>query len=185
MATAEMSCSPNRPPGAAGFLPDLCDAWEKATADAAGAGIRVVNLRIGVVISRKGGALAKMLTPFKLGLGGAIGAGRQYLSWISLDDVIGAIYESIFNESLAGPVNATAAQPPVTNHQFTKNTRPRPMRRPTLLPVPAAAIKLLFGEMGQATVLSSARVQPTKLQAVGYPFRDESLESTLRNELGR
>jgi hypothetical protein len=167
----------------AGFLPDLCDAWERATEGARAAGIRVVNLRIGVVLTRKGGALRKLLTPFKLGLGGVIGSGRQYLSWISTDDVIGSIYESIFNDQLRGPVNATAPTP-VTNRQLVKMLG-HVLRRPTIIPCPAAAVRLLLGEMGEATALEGAKVLPQSLQTAGYTFRHESVESVLREELGK
>lgn len=167
----------------AGFLPELADEWEAATAEASAAGIRVVNARLGVVIAARGGALAAMLAPFRLGLGGPMGSGRQYLSWISLDDVLGIMLEAIFNESLRGPVNLTAPAP-VTNREFVR-TLGRVLRRPTVLGVPGAAIRVLFGEMGVATVLASANVLPQKIAATGYAFRHPTLESALRTELGR
>jgi hypothetical protein len=165
-----------------GFLPDLCEAWESATASASEAGLRVVNLRIGVVISRQGGALRKLLTPFKLGLGGVMGDGRQYLSWISAEDVVGSLCEAVFNDHLSGPVNATAPTP-VSNREFVKALG-HALRRPTVVPYPALAIKLLYGEMGVATVLAGARVVPKKLRDAGFTFRHERIESVLRDQLG-
>jgi uncharacterized protein len=140
--------------------------------------MRVVNTRIGVVLSPEGGALAKMLTPFKLGVGGKIGDGRQYMSWIALDDVVGAIQFILANASIAGPVNLVAPQP-ATNAEFTK-TLGRVLSRPTILPMPAFAARLAFGEMADALLLSSTRVAPQVLTAAGYRFRQPELEPALR-----
>lgn len=166
-----------------GFLPEVCQQWEEATRPAAEAGIRVVNLRTGIVLSPQGGALASMLTPFMLGAGGVVGSGEQYWSWIALDDVIGAIHHALFTESLHGPVNLTAPQP-VTNREFTK-TLGRVLRRPTIFPLPAFMARLLLGEMADALLLASARVVPQRLQATAYKFRFGELEAALRHVLGR
>ena len=168
-------------PGA-GFLADVCREWEAATERASGAGIRVVNLRFGMVLSPRGGALQKLLLPFRLGMGGRIGDGRQFTSWIALDDAVGAIHHAICEESVRGPVNAVAPGP-VSNAEFTR-TLARVLRRPTLLPVPAFAARLAFGEMADALLLAGARVLPTRLQASGYRFRFPELEGALRHLLG-
>jgi uncharacterized protein (TIGR01777 family) len=168
------------PPGT-GFLPEVCQAWEAATEPATDAGIRVVKLRIGVVLAANGGALAKMLTPFRLGFGGRIGSGRQYMSWITLDDVVGAINHAITNESLAGPVNATAPNP-VTNTEFTK-TLGRALRRPTILPLPSFAARAAMGEMANDLLLASTRTEPTRLLDTGYAFQHRDLNQALRNIL--
>lgn len=161
-----------------GFLAEVCRDWEEATRPAADAGIRVVNLRIGIVLSRLGGALARMLTPFKLGLGGRIGSGGQYMSWISLDDAIGSIHHALICEQLSGPVNAVAPGA-VTNREFTK-TLGKVLRRPTIFPIPAIAAKLAFGEMADELLLSSTHVVPSKLTASQYEFRHPELERALR-----
>jgi uncharacterized protein (TIGR01777 family) len=166
-----------------GFLSEVCDEWEAATKPAQEAGMRVVNLRIGVVLSPKGGALAKMLTPFMLGAGGIVGNGRQYWSWISIDDVAGAIHHALMTDSLSGPLNAVAPSAP-TNREFTK-TLGRVLRRPTILPMPAFAAKLALGEMAKDLLLSSTRVEPKKLVESGYQFRQPILEKALRHVLGR
>ncbi len=168
------------PPGK-GFLPDVCKEWEEATQPAAAKGIRVVNLRFGIILSPKGGALPKMLTPFKLGAGGKIGSGKQFWSWIDLNDVIGIIEYSIHNEILQGPVN-TSTPNPVTNAEFTQ-TLARVMRRPAIFPVPAFAARLAFGEMANELLLASARMEPSKLIAAGYTFGYPDLESSLRHLL--
>ena len=165
------------------FLASVCRDWEAATAPAAARGIRVVNARLGIVQSLAGGALAKMITPFQLGAGGMIGHGRQYMSWVTLDDVIGAIHHAISTEALQGPVNVVAPQP-VTNRTFTR-TLGKVLKRPTLFPMPAAAARLAFGEMADALLLSSARVMPAKLRDSGYRFRHANLEDGLRHVLGR
>lgn len=165
-----------------GFLADLAHDWEDATAPAAEAGIRVVNLRFGVILSPKDGALAKMLLPFKLGAGGRVGCGKQYWSWISIDDAAGAIHHAIMTDDLVGPVNAVAPNP-VTNHEFTK-TLGRVLRRPTFIPMPAFAARLALGEMADELLLASSRVEPKKLVQSGYDFRQPTLEAALRHLLG-
>jgi uncharacterized protein (TIGR01777 family) len=163
------------------FLSEVCRAWEAAAAPASESGIRVVNLRFGIVLSEKGGALAKMLTPFRMGVGGKLGRGDQYMSWVALDDAVGAIKHALTNESLSGPVNVVAPHP-VTNAEFTK-TLGRVLGRPTLFPVPAFAVRLAFGEMADALLLSSARVEPARLQATNYKFAYPELEGALRHIL--
>jgi uncharacterized protein len=170
-------CQESDSPGT-GFLPDVCVAWEAATAPAEAAGIRVVKLRIGVVLSPKGGALAKMLPPFRLGAGGVIGSGRQYFSWVALDDLIPIIQFALTNATLSGPVNAVAPQA-VTNHEYTK-TLGKVLGRPTVFPMPAFAARLAFGEMADALLLASARVVPEKLKEAGYVFQYPELEPALR-----
>ena len=164
-----------------GFLPDVCREWEAACQPAADKGIRVVNLRIGVVLSPAGGALAKMLTPFKLGAGGVIGSGRQYMSWIALDDVVSAIHVALTLDSLRGPVNVVAPNP-VTNREFTR-TLGRVLSRPTLFPMPAFVARLALGEMADALLLASTRVEPAHLLATGFAFRYPDLEGALRHLL--
>src|SRR3989338_4623676 len=170
------------PPGA-GFLAEVCREWEAAARPAAEKGIRVVQLRIGVVLSAAGGALALMLTPFKLGLGGRVGTGQQYMSWIALDDLAGIIQHALANESLRGPVNAVAPRA-ITNREFTK-TLGRVLGRPTIFPMPAFAARLAFGQMADELLLASARVEPTRLIASGYKFRTPELEAALRHLLGK
>ncbi|HSF33952.1 MAG TPA: TIGR01777 family oxidoreductase [Candidatus Tectomicrobia bacterium] len=165
------------------FLAEVCRAWEAATEPAQQRGIRVVRLRFGVVLSAAGGALAKMLPPFRLGLGGVLGSGRQYMSWIALDDAVAAIHHALVTDSLQGPTNAVAPQP-VTNQEFTE-TLGKVLGRPTILPMPAFAARLIFGEMADELLLASARVQPAKLQAAGYRFRYPELEQAFRHVLGR
>src|SRR5882672_3030420 len=154
--------------GAAGddFLAKVCAEWEDATALATEKGIRVVNTRFGVILDQKGGALAKMLPPFRMGLGGKIGGGKQWMSWIALDDVVGGIKFALANDSLNGPVNFVAPVP-VTNADFTKALG-KALSRPTLFPIPAFGVKLLFGEMGEALLLGGQRVEPTRLQVTGH-----------------
>ena len=170
------------PPGA-GFLPEVCREWEAAAEPAARRGIRVVHLRIGLVLSPKGGALAAMLPVFRLGLGGPVGAGAQWMSWIGIDDTLGAILHALMNEPLAGPVNAVAPAP-VTNREFAK-TLARVLRRPAVLPFPAFAARLLLGQMADELLLASARVEPARLRATGFAFRDATLEGALRRLLAR
>ncbi len=165
-----------------GFLSEVCREWETAAAPAGRAGIRVVNLRIGVVLSAEGGALAKMLTPFKLGVGGKIGSGEQYMSWVALDDVVGAIIHALTNEEVRGAVNAVAPRA-ATNAEFTK-TLGGVLGRPTVFPVPAFAARLAFGEMADALLLASTRVEPQRLSATGYQFKYPELEGALRHALG-
>ena len=165
-----------------GFLPEVCRAWEAACDPAREAGIRTVNLRIGVVLAQEGGALAKMLTPFKLGVGGKIGSGRQWMSWVSRDDLVRVIEHSLTTPSLSGPVNAVSGA--VTNQDFTK-TLGRVLRRPTIFPMPAFAARSAFGEMADALLLASTRVEPTVLRESGFRFEQETLEAALRHHLGR
>ncbi len=167
----------------AGFLAEVSRDWEDAADPARQKGIRVVHPRFGVVLSPKGGALAKMLLPFKLGVGGVIGDGKQYWSWVALDDVIGAIHHAIVTENLQGPVNVVAPRA-VTNYEFTK-TLGRVLSRPTLFPLPAFAAKLAFGEMANELLLFSARLEPARLLATGYQFRHTDLEKALRDLLGK
>jgi uncharacterized protein (TIGR01777 family) len=164
-----------------GFLAEICRDWERATAPAAERGIRVVRMRIGVILSPRGGALQRMLLPFKLGGGGIIGNGKQYWSWITLDDVVGAIDHVLKTEALRGPVNFVAPNP-VTNYQFTK-TLGRVLNRPTFLPMPAFAARLALGEMADELLLSSARVEPARLKETEYKFIHPTLEEGLRHLL--
>jgi len=156
-----------------GFLPESCQAWEAACEPARKASIRVVNLRTGIVLSPKGGALAQMLLPFKLGLGGTVGSGDQWMSWISLEDEVSAFLHALKTSSLEGPVNLTAPAP-VTNRDFTK-TLGKVLGRPTIFPLPAFMVKLIFGEMGQALLLEGQKVLPKKLEASGFPFAHPEL----------
>ncbi|MAT72925.1 MAG: TIGR01777 family protein [Planctomycetaceae bacterium] len=165
------------------FLADVCVQWEAACQPARDAGIRTVNTRIGVVQSPKGGALAKMLTPFKLGAGGVLGSGEQYISWIALEDVARGLQFAVETPGLSGPVNLVAPNP-VTNREFTK-TLGRVLGRPTIFPVPAFAAKLAFGEMAEALLLASTRVAPTALEAAGFEFQHRQLEPALRHLLGK
>jgi hypothetical protein len=168
------------PPGA-GFLADVARAWEAAADPARAAGVRVVHLRLGLVLAGQGGALPRMARAFRLGLGGVIGDGRQYWSWIALPDVVGVVEHALALESLAGPVNAVAPAP-VTNREFTR-TLGRLLRRPTLLPLPAPVVRLLLGEMGRALLLHSARVVPRRLEGAGFGFRHPDLAGALRATL--
>ena len=167
-----------------GFLAELVQAWEAATASAEEAGIRVVHLRSGIVQSAKGGALSKQLPLFKLGLGGQLGPGRQYVSWISLVDEVDAILHAITNDAVRGALNATAPNP-VTNAELTR-VLGAAVGRPTLLRVPSPALSLAFGpEMARETVLISQRVRPARLEATGYAFRHPELAGALEAALGR
>jgi uncharacterized protein len=161
-----------------GFLPEVCREWEDASRITAEAGIRTVNLRIGLVLSAKGGALAKMLVPFKLGLAGRIGPGRQWWSWIHIDDAVGAIQHALGTESLAGPVNLVAPNA-VRNTEFTK-TLASVLHRPAFFPVPEFALRLAFGKQAaEELLLASQRVQPRKLDSSGYEFRFRELRTAL------
>ncbi len=164
-----------------GFLPDVCREWEAATQAAVRAGIRTVQMRTGVVLSPKGGALGKMLTPFKMGLGGKIGNGQQWMSWIDVQDMVGAIHHILESQLLQGPVNMVAPQP-VTNTEFTQ-TLASMLSRPAIFPVPGLVVKLAFGEMGETVLLGSQRVEPTQLVTSGYPFRFSDLRASLKNAL--
>ena len=163
------------------FLSDVCAEWEQATALANEKGIRVVNARFGVILDTNGGALKKMLPPFRMGVGGKIGSGKQWMSWIALDDVVGALNFALTNGSLRGPVNFVAPNP-VTNAEFTK-TLGKVLSRPTLFPIPAFAVKLLFGEMGEALLLGGQRVGPERLKSGGYRFQYEELSGALHHLL--
>lgn len=166
-----------------GFLAEVGQQWEAATAPASDAGVRVVCLRIGVVLGRDGGALKTMLLPFRLGLGGRIGDGQQYMSWIALEDVIGAMMFALDNETVRGPVNAVAPAP-VRNEEFVR-TLAGVLHRPAMFPLPAFAVRSLLGEMGQELLLSSTRIAPAKLQAAGYTFRYPDLEAALQAQLAK
>jgi uncharacterized protein len=164
-----------------GFLPDVCKEWESATSPAAEAGIRVVNVRTGVVIAREGGALANMLLPFKAGVGGKVGSGKQYWSWISLDDIVGAFLKALNDESISGPLNGTAPNP-VTNAEFTRMLG-EVLHRPTILPLPGFAARMVLGQMADDLLLASARVLPRVLQTSGYAFEYPELRACLEHEL--
>ena len=159
----------------------MCQEWEAATHAAAEAGIRTVAIRTGVVLSREGGALAKMLPAFKMGAGGKIGDGRHWMSWIDVQDLVGAIHHILKSDLLYGPVNMVAPRP-VTNAEFTQ-TLASVLSRPAVFPMPAFAVKLLFGEMGETVLLGSQRVEPTQLVSSGYPFRFRELRASLQNTL--
>lgn len=168
-------------PAGSDFLANVCRQWESATTPASAAGIRVVLLRTGIVLAKEGGALAKMVTPFKFGVGGRVGPGTQYMSWIDLEDEVQVILHCLQTESIHGPVNSTAPSA-VTNAEFTK-TLGRALSRPALLPLPAFAARAMLGEMADGLLLSSQRVEPTKLLASGYAFRHTNLEESLRRIL--
>jgi uncharacterized protein (TIGR01777 family) len=170
------------PPGQ-GFLPEVCREWEAATQVAAAAGIRTAQVRIGLVLSPVGGALQKMLTPFKLGLGGNMGNGHQWWSWIDVQDLVGAIHHILENDRLKGPVNAVAPNR-VTNAEFTK-TLARVLSRPAIFPMPAFAARLAFGQMADELLLASQRVEPGKLVASGYVFQSSDLRAMLENLLAK
>ena len=165
------------------FLVELGRDWEAAADPARAAGVRVVNPRFGLVLTPRGGALGRMLPPFLLGAGGPLGSGRQWVSWISVDDCIGALYHALFIEDLSGPLN-TAAPEPVTSRTFAA-TLGRVLRRPAVLPAPAPALRLLFGEMADTALLAGQRLSPARLRASGYVFRHPTLEGALRHLLGR
>ncbi|MCE9619059.1 MAG: TIGR01777 family oxidoreductase [Planctomycetes bacterium] len=166
-----------------GFLAETCQEWERATKAASDAGIRVVHLRIGVVVTAQGGVLGKLLTPFKCGLGGPVGDGRQGMSWIALDDLLAAIQFAIDTPGISGPVNATAP-PPLSNREFGRELA-RTLHRPFVFPLPAFVVRTLFGEMGSELLLGGAFVEPKKLLAHGFRFNLPTLRSALQFELGR
>ena len=166
-----------------GFLADVCREWEAAAAPARDAGIRVIHLRFGMILWPSGGALKQMLPPFQAGVGGRIGSGRQYWSWVSLDDAIGAILHAAANESLDGPETVVSPEP-VRTEEFTA-VLGSVLRRPTLVPVPAPILKLALGAMADELLLASARVIPARLRESGFRFRDPELEPALRHMLGR
>lgn len=166
-----------------GYLADVVQQWEKATKPAVAKGIRVAMMRIGVVLSPKGGALSRLLPIFQMGGGGVLGSGKQYMSWVDVEDVARAFHRAIMSTNLEGPIN-TAAPHPVTNAEFTK-VLGRVLGRPTIFPVPAAAARLMMGEMADELLLASQRLKPEKLEANGFQFQFPDLESSLRHLLGK
>lgn len=162
------------------FLGEMCQAWEAESAKAAQFGARVVHLRTGVVLARHGGALAKMLPPFKMGVGGVIGSGKQWMSWIELDDLVDVIVQLLENGQAQGLVNAVAGAS--TNREFTKALG-KALRRPTIFPMPAFAARLAFGEMAEALLLASQRVVPVRLQQLGHKFAHANIDDALRAAL--
>jgi uncharacterized protein (TIGR01777 family) len=164
-----------------GFLADLCRQWEAAAAPARDAGIRVTYTRFGVVLASHGGILARIVPVFRLGAGGPLGSGRQYLPWVSLDDAAGAVLLAVDGDDLGGPVNVVSPHP-VTNREFT-SALARVLGRPAMLPVPAAALRAMFGEMADEALLVSQRVEPARLAAAGFAFRFPDLEAALRDAL--
>jgi uncharacterized protein len=170
-------------PAGSGFLAELCQAWEAATAPAAERGIRVVHLRLGPVLTPRGGALAAMLPAFRLGLGARLGSGRQYVSWITLDDLLPVVEHTLNTQTLRGPVNAVSPGA-VTNANFTRALAAA-LGRPAFCVLPALAVGWMFGEMGRQALLASARVQPARLQKSGFQFQHPELASALQAMLGR
>jgi len=164
------------PPGT-GFLPEICQAWEAEVARASELGMRAVRLRTGIVLSTKGGALAKMLLPFKLGLGGPVGSGSQWMSWIHIDDVVGGYHFALHHSDLSGAANLTAPQP-VRNADFTRALG-RALGRPAFLPAPGFALKLIFGQMAQDLLLDGQRVLPRRLESAGYKFQHTGVDDAL------
>lgn len=167
----------------ADFLARVCREWEAAAEPARRAGIRVVYPRLGIVLSPEGGALGTTLPIFKLGGGGKIGSGRQWWSWVALDDVVGSIVHALTEEDVEGPVNVGSPNP-MTNAEYTK-VLGRVLGRPTVLPLPAPAARIMLGEVADALLLASQRMEPAKLEATGYDFRYPQLEGALRHLLGR
>lgn len=161
-----------------GFLAKVCRMWESAAEAVKQKGVRIVLVRFGTVLSPKGGALEKMVTPFKLGFGGVVGSGNQYMSWVEIDDLTEALDFILNNPNIQGPVNVVSPNP-VTNKGFTKALG-KMLHRPTLLPLPALAVRMLFGEMGEELLLSSIRVNPSKLLQAGFAFRYASIDSALQ-----
>lgn len=166
-------------PHGTGFLSEICREWEAATNPAIKRNVRVVHLRFGMILSSDGGALSKMLPAFRLGLGGRIGNGRQFISWIAIDDVVRAIDHIMTRDKLSGPINVVSPNP-VRNGEFTK-TLGRVLSRPTFLNIPGFAVRLLFGEMADALLLSSTRVEPTRLISSGFVFKYPRLEGALKH----
>jgi len=165
-----------------GFLPEVCVAWEKATGQSEAKGIRTIHPRFGIILDEKGGALERMLTPFRMGVGGKVGNGKQWMSWIALEDVINALRFLIDEPGSEGPVNFTAPRP-VTNADFTEALG-SVLSRPTLFSVPAFAARLAFGEMADELLLSSAKVESERLKGSGYQFKHPELSSALKTILG-
>jgi uncharacterized protein (TIGR01777 family) len=164
-----------------GFLAEMCAEWEAESKKANDFGARVVMPRIGIVLTKDGGALGKMVTPFKFGLGGKMGSGKHWMSWIAIDDLIRIVHFALENEDLQGAINASAPNP-VTNEEFTK-TLGKVLHRPTFFTMPEFAIKLMFGEMGETLLLEGQRVLPKKLQDAGFEFKFENLEDAFKNVL--
>lgn len=169
-------------PVGTGYLAEVCKAWEAAAEPARQKGLRVAHVRFGVVLSARGGALAKMLLPFKLGLGGTIGSGDQFMGWISLEDAVGAVRHALDTPTLEGPLNAVAPQA-LTNREFTKALG-RVLHRPTIFPLPGFAARLALGEMAEALLLASQRVEPRRLLESGYRFRHPDIDVALKAVLG-
>jgi hypothetical protein len=165
-----------------GFLSNVCRAWEAATEPLHATGARIVQLRLGLVVAAEGGAVRSMLLPFRLGLGGRLGSGRQGMPWISAEDAIGIAHQALFDERLSGPVNAVAPQP-TTNRDFTRALA-KVLKRPAILPVPGLLVRLALGELGRALLLEGAVVSPTRLQAIAFPYLHTDLAAALRCELG-
>jgi len=172
---------PEHSPPGTDFLARVCQEWEAATEPAQRAGIRVVHLRIGIVLTAEGGALARLLSPFQMGMGGPVGSGRQYVSWIDRDDLIGAVLRLLQDERVRGPVNLVAPNP-VPNAELAR-TLGHVLGRPASMPAPAFAVRLLLGEMAEA-ILTGQRVEPRVLKEIGYRFQFPTLEESLRHALG-
>ncbi|MGO9125965.1 MAG: TIGR01777 family oxidoreductase [Terriglobales bacterium] len=168
-------------PSGEGFSAELCRQWEAAAQSVASAGIRSLQIRTGIVLSTAGGALRKMLLPFRMGIGGNIGSGRQWMSWVDLQDMVGAIQHLLTTDSISGPVNMVSPNP-VRNAEFTR-TLASVLRRPAILPMPAFAARLAFGQMADELLLASQRVQPAKLASSGYQFQHPDLLSALKGIL--
>jgi len=172
----ELECTETTEAGD-GFLTTVCRQWEQATLPASEAGIRVVNLRFGVVLGKEGGSLAKMLPAFKMGMGGPLGDGQQWVSWVSIDDAVRAVEFSLNNENLSGPVNVVSQQP-VRNKEFAQAIG-HALHRPEVVPVPKRMLKFMLGEMADETVLASTKVLPHKLLSKGFAFEHPDLETAL------
>ena len=165
------------------FLAGVCQEWEAAADPARQAGVRVVHPRFGIVLSTEGGALATTLPIFKLGAGGKIGSGRQYWSLVTIDDVVGAVFHALTEDSLEGPLNVTLPNPP-TNVEYTR-TLGRVLGRPTIFPLPTAAARVMLGQVADELLLASQRIEPARLKETGYSYRYPELEGALRHLLGR
>jgi uncharacterized protein len=164
-------------PSGTGFFPDVCREWEGVTRPATEAGIRTVHTRFGIVLSPKGGALGAMLPAFRMGIGGRLASGRQWMSWIHIQDLVGAIHHVLNMDLLQGPVNFVSPRP-VTNAEFTR-TLASVLSRPAMIPVPAFLLRLIFGEMADEALLGSQRVEPVRLITSGYPFQYSDLRKAL------
>ena len=166
-----------------GFLPDVVEEWEQASESAREAGVRVVQLRFGIVLWPAAGALSRLLGPMRAGVGGHLGTGRQFWSWVSLDDAVGSILHAMASDEVSGPVNVTAPVA-VQNREFTRILS-KVLDRPALLPVPAPVLRATLGSMADELLLAGARVTPARLMETGYEFMDGDLEPALRHMLGR